>query len=101
MTALSGFSKVGYEDGSGFKLKVRAAAGSNLGYSDDYGSRLGYSVGYGLRYGYDDGSGFGKVGYENGSGFKLRYEAGLYKLNGGSGRRHAGPHTPAGHTKHP
>ena len=26
---------------------------------------------------------------------------GLYKLNGGSGRRHAGPHTPAGHTIHP
>ena len=26
---------------------------------------------------------------------------GLYKLNGGSGRRHAGPHTPAGPTTHP
>ena len=26
---------------------------------------------------------------------------GLYKLNGPSGRRHAGPHTPAGYTTHP
>ena len=26
---------------------------------------------------------------------------GLYKLNGGSGRRHAGPHTSAGPTTHP
>ena len=24
-----------------------------------------------------------------------------FKLNGGSGRRHAGPHAPAGHTTHP
>ena len=28
-------------------------------------------------------------------------KTGLYKLNGGSGRRHAGPHTPAGPTTHP
>ena len=28
-------------------------------------------------------------------------KTGLYELNGGSGRRHAGPHTPAGHTIHP
>ena len=28
-------------------------------------------------------------------------KTGLYKLHGGSGRRHAGPHTPAGHTTHP
>ena len=27
-------------------------------------------------------------------------KTGLYKLNGGSGRRHAGPHTPAGPTTH-
>ena len=28
-------------------------------------------------------------------------KTGLYKLNGRSGRRHAGPHKPAGHTTHP
>ena len=28
-------------------------------------------------------------------------KTGLYKLNGGSGRRQAGPHTPAGPTTHP
>ena len=28
-------------------------------------------------------------------------KTGLKKLNGGSGRRHAGPHTPAGPTTHP
>ena len=28
-------------------------------------------------------------------------KTGLYKLNGGSGRRHAGAHAPAGHTIHP
>ena len=27
-------------------------------------------------------------------------KTGLYKLNGGSGRRQAGPHTPAGPTTH-
>ena len=28
-------------------------------------------------------------------------KTGLYKVNGRSGRRHAGPHTPAGHNTHP